>query len=334
VAAQLQVEFIKRAEISPRGPVVFAVMRNEHYFMPFFFDHYRRLGVDGFLIYDDRSDEAALEFLLRQPDCAVIRSPARFGDVFGQTYWRTPQRLPTALKVSVPEQLLAGRWVLTVDADEFLILPSGASTLADLTRVLAAMDQPYVTAPMVDFYGETLGHRNYPASVDPFEANPYFDVGPYYHWEGRLAPTELLGGVRWRLLQRLMALKPERVSQIYGGQPSATRLWKAPLLKLGGGVRWLTDHELDTPPRTELTCALAHFKFYPGLDAKIADALARRQYVHRSQEYEFLAAAIETLAAESLIGPPTRRYEGPQSLERADLIRRPADWPRVAEKGR
>ena len=65
---------------------------------------------------------------------------------------------------------------------------------------------------------------------------------------------------------------------------------------------------------------------YPGLDAKIADALAQRQYVNGSMEYEFLRAAIEVFGDESLIGPETRRYYGPSSLERADLIRRPPDW--------
>src|ERR1019366_3431623 len=126
---------------------------------------------------------ATVDFLMTQPDCAVLRSDHKFGDSFGQD--NVKRRLPAVLKERVPEAVLPGRWVLTVDADEFLVLPSGCPSLVEFIALLERIEQPYATAPMVDFYGETLDHRNYARSRDPFAGNPYFDVGPYYQWMGK-----------------------------------------------------------------------------------------------------------------------------------------------------
>jgi hypothetical protein len=144
------------------------MVRDEDYLLPFFFDHYRALGIEGFLIYDDRSAAPTLEFLNAQPNCVIVRSRHRFGDRFGANPEGTPRRLGQVLKMSLPEALFAGRWVLTVDADEFLILPPGVAGLAQLIDRLEAARQPYLTAPMVELYGNTLGHRNYQRTLRPF----------------------------------------------------------------------------------------------------------------------------------------------------------------------
>ncbi|HUZ13908.1 MAG TPA: glycosyltransferase family 2 protein [Caulobacteraceae bacterium] len=321
-AGEIELQLLKQAARWPRGPVVFCVQRDEHYFLPHFFAHYRRLGVDGFLVYDDSSDAQALAFLMRQPDCAVLRSQRQFGEIVGREPSGEPLRLGTAVKMRMPEELLAGRWVLTVDADEFLVLPSGVADLPQLIERLERAGQPYLTAPMVDFYGETLGHRRYGRDLDPFAGNPFFDAGPYYRWNDTIAPDRTLGGgVRLRLLAMLAKARPDLVAGIYGDHPIApAKSWKAPLLKHGCGVVRHNDHELSVAPRPHFTAALAHFKFYPDLDDKIEQALARRQYYNGSMEYAFLKAATETLGRESLIAAQTRRYDGAASLEAAGLL--------------
>ena len=319
---QLTLTFVKTASVRPRGVVVFSVMRDEDYFLPFFFDHYRKLGVDGFLIYDDRSGERTLEFLSAQPDCSIVRSDHAFGDSFAPAGALFDRRLPHVLKESVPESLLRDRWVLTVDADEFLVLPSEFQDLPQLIAALERREQPYLTAPMVDFYGETLAARNYPRNLSPFEANPYFDCGPYYFWLGEQTPTVFAGGVRHKLLRRLYQRRPDLVAQIYNRSGRAAQyLWKSPLLKHGAGVTRVGDHSLSVCPAPGLEGALAHFKFYPDLDAKIAMALHERQYVSGSVQYAILQAAIDVMGDESLVTWETCRYDGPASLERAQLMR-------------
>ena len=317
---QLTLTMVKAASFRPHGPVVFSVMRDEDYFLPFFFEHYRKLGVDGFLIYDDRSGAPMLDFLNAQPDCAIVRSDHAFGDSFAPKGEIYDKRLPHVLKESVPEALLRDRWVLTVDADEFLVLPSEFRDLPHLIEALERKRRPYLTAPMVDFYGETLAARNYPRDVNPFDANRYFDCGPYYFWHGELTPTPFNGGVRHRLLRRLFQTHPKRVSDVYGLWDPMI-VWKAPLLKHGAGVMRVGDHQLNIAPVPGVEGALAHFKFYPDLDAKIAMALAERQYVSGSLQYTILQAAIELMGQESLVTWESCRYAGPESLEAAQLMR-------------
>jgi len=321
----IKIQVIKRATLSKGGPVLFAIVRNESYFLPFFFPHYRSLGVENFLIYDDNSDDATLDFLHAQPDCLVIGSNRNFGDTFGTDANNVPRRLGAYLKESLPEQLFRGRWVLTVDADEFLILPPGCADLVKLTGILDGIGQPYVTAPMVDFYAETLDDRNYSRTVSPFAANPHFDVGPYYVWQGGVVPSRpagVPGGVHLRLLRMLRERHPEQISLIYGNHPvTIPRSWKVPLLKHGFGITRINDHEISVPPSSDLAAVLAHFKFHPELDAKIERALKEGQYYNRSMQYLFLQAVTQLLGRERLVTGATRRFAGAPSLEQAGFMR-------------
>jgi hypothetical protein len=315
----LNLRIVKQAR--PGGGVaLFALIRDEDYFLPFFFDHYRSLGIETFLIYDDRSGEATKAFLHAQNDCSILASDHVFADVFGPGR-HGPRRLGAVLKEAVPGWAFPDRWALAVDADEYLVLPTGFDDLGQMIERLEAIGQPYLTAPVVDFYGETLNHRTYPAHVSPFEATPYFDVGPYYKWAGGTSPISFPRGVRTRLAMWLADRQPELFASIYGNRIAELMPWKVPLLKNGAGIHRDGNHELDISPASEVTGALAHFKFYPGLDAKIAVALAEQQYARESRHYRFLAAAIEHLGDEPLVGPETRRYSGPASLEAAGLLR-------------
>jgi hypothetical protein len=127
--------------------------------------------------------------------------------------------------------------------------------------------------------------------------------------------------VRQKLLRMLFLKDPARVDAIFGNvlrQPLF--VWKAPLLKHGSGVTRRGDHLLNIAPATDIQGALAHFKFYPDLDAKIATALAEGQYVSGSMHYRLLQAQIELLNDAPLVTWETRRYEGPPSLEAALLL--------------
>ncbi|HEX4196553.1 MAG TPA: glycosyltransferase family 2 protein [Caulobacteraceae bacterium] len=317
----LELQVVKKAAPTT-GLALFAMVRNEDYFLPYFFAHYRALGIEDFLIYDDRSDSITEAFLHAQADCSILASANAYGDTFGLGAYDQPRRLPAALKESVPPWAFPDRWVLTVDADEFLVLPPGFADLKQLTRRLDAIGQPYLSAPMVDFYGPTLNHRNYPRHLSPFEGSPMFDVGPYYEWTGEHGPTRFPAGIRHRLHRMLRDRHRAQFDEIYGdfddlGVPIP---WKAPLLKNGVGVVRNGDHELNLAPSTSLTGALAHFKFYPDLDAKIRTALEEGQYTKGSAHYRFLDLATRLLGAEPLVGPESRTFSGPESLEMAGLM--------------
>jgi hypothetical protein len=174
---------------------------------------------------------------------------------------------------------------------------------------------------MVDFYGPTLNHRNYDRRLGPFAANPYFDAGPYYHWQGELRPYAMPVGLRHRLMMTMLQDHPDEIAKIYGDTAYLAKNWKIPLLKGGVGIERIGDHEISVAPSDVLSGAIAHFKFYPDLDRKIDVAVSEGQYFNGSQEYAFLRAVIRRLGAASLIGGETRTFDGARSLEQAQLIR-------------
>jgi hypothetical protein len=315
----IRLKVVKRAR-STRGLALFAVIRDEDYFLPHFFAHYRALGVDTFLVYDDRSGESAKAFLHAQPDCSIAQSEHSFGDVFGASGANTIRRLPTALREAAPANFFPDRWVLTVDADEFLVLPSGVADLPRMTARLDALGQPYLPAPMVDFYGETLNHRHHAPDVPPFAASPYFDAGPYFAACDADTPRTLPAGVRFRLEVLLLRQHRAAFLPIYGDRVALPMSWKAPLLKNGAGVARVGDHALSVKADMRFSGALAHFKFTPGLDAKIATALDERQYTLGSLHYRSLEAATRLMGDTPLLAPVTRRFEGPQSMEDAQAM--------------
>jgi hypothetical protein len=312
----------KHARLEGPGPILFVIVRNEQYLLPHFFRHYERLGVNQFLVYDDNSTDGTAELLQRMSNCIVLGSNGKFSDVVGRPPNGIPLRFGPYLKLEIATICGVKGWMLTVDADEFLVLPPGFDTVQDFILHLESVGQPYLTAPMVDFYPPRLRDRNFDRDLDPFLGCPYFDVGPYYQWTPeRLDPDQLFRGVRARLLQMLAEADLQTLRQAYGKHPmTLAKNWKVPLLKHGQGIRYVNDHEISVHPAPGIQGCLAHFKFCPNLDEKIAFALSSGAYYNASMEYRFLAATIERLEERSLLAPESMKYCGPESLVAAGLL--------------
>jgi hypothetical protein len=314
---KVELKFIKTAKRATKGVSLFLVQRNELYFLPYLFDYYRRLGVENFLVYDDSSTDASLDFLVAQPDCTVITSDTPYGQKFGPL-----KRFVNVLKETAPDKFFSGQWVVTADADEFLILPSRYANLVELTKALDAAGHVCATAALIDFYPSRLSQRNHALSVSPFAANPFFDAGPLYTWTpGHFRPKMHSVGIRYRLMRMLNQYHPARFAEIYGNQAITALTFKVPLLKRGLGVSPNGDHDVTIAPQLDIVLALAHFKFYPGLDAKIRDAMTRKQYWSLSVDYKLMHAATELMNEKSLIGPESRIFLSPESLEQNGYLR-------------
>ena len=293
------------------------MVRNETYLLPHFLAHYRQLGVENFVFYDDHSSDGTVELLMQQPSCSIITSGRSFRQEMpdGRSFTLYAKR-------HVPESLGAGRWVLTVDADEFLVLPRSLPTLGQLFAHLDARGHRCVLASMVDFHPRRLADRNYGPELSPFDGSRHFDVDRTFARSRRSPrPAPRFKGVRARLLAMLKQRHPVLHGQLVDGRNYTTAsLWKVPLIKTGCGVALESVHEVNVQPPFEIELALAHFKFGPDLDGRIADALISRSYFRSSQEYEFLKLAIDVLATESLVYPGSMEYVGPQSVEAAGFV--------------
>ena len=292
---------------------LFCRVKNEDYFLGHFLNHYRKLGVEHFYFADDQSDDGTREYLLAQPDCTVIEAEFSFSEeVEGMKGKDWVMR-------AVPERMIGDGWTISVDADEFMVLPEGYSTIGDLTRDLEKRGEISCVGVMVDFYPRTLGHRFVDRALDPFEAFPFFDVGPYFIWkQGEIHPLPLHAGVRHRINEWMFERDGPKVWKTY----RPTMLHKVPLIQWGRGMlpNPKHRHSSDTPPYTGTQVALAHFKFYPDLDLKIREGLESKFYHGQSFYYRLLNHYLPLFEKRSLIGLPTRRYRGPEDLTRANLL--------------
>jgi hypothetical protein len=318
----MELKFIKRIRFSKTATAVFSIMRDEDYFLPFFLAHHRELGVAQFLIYADRCNETFLSRLMAEPDVAVVTGEARFGDSFELPGARTPVRLGAFLKIKVPPEIFPDQWVLTADADEFLVLPPPLTGIDQLAERLERRQQFFSFAPMVDFFPALLADRNYDPATAPIRACPFFERGPYHRIDGpagRVVVTSF--GVRGRMLASLKQQCPDEIAAIYGARPILPPMnFKYPLIRNGRGILRGGDHVINAGTSRSLATALAHFKFYPGLDQKIAAALSEAQYYNASAEYRFLKLAIERFESAALAGPQTIRFLKPDTLVQAELL--------------
>lgn len=326
-----RISFHRRRPHDPGTLTLFSIMRDEHYFLPHFLRHYRALGVRHFCVFADRCSPEFLARLEAEPDVSILLGKGMsFADEFKRAADGSTMKLDSYLREVVAEALFPGQWVLFVDGDEFLLLPPPFRHINDFTAALDKVGKPYSYAPMVDFFPRQMALRNFGNEVSPFDGAPYFDSGPYHVVQpqtGRLLTRR--HGVRGRLFAYLLKNHREELLKAFpeGARVAPPATFKFPLLRQSAGVKWRGCHRVDVTPDLSRGCALAHFKFYPELDAKLALALGEGQYYRASAEYRFLALAIKLLGETDLLWAESVRFQSPADLVTASLMDL---WPEAA----
>lgn len=287
----MKLSFAKKGEHDQQGIWLFTLVKNEEYFLPFFFEHYKKLGVSNFVIYDDKSTDNTRDILESESSCSIIQSEYTFGQKVKAGNVLMP--FNDVLKNSIHSAFFPNSWGIYVDCDEFMVLPENIDTLHELVYKLEAEKQYQVFAPMVDFYPEKLALRNYNRTLSPFEGCSYFDRGPVFRWLEDDKRALTISGIRLRLKVLMKESHPVEFSKINGGTIFNGSSVKIPLIKHGNGILRQGAHYTNTVPSFDNQVALAHFKFYPDFDAKLKEALMKREYYGGSIEYQFLNFILE-----------------------------------------
>ena len=285
------------------GPSAIVVVRNEGYFLPRFLDHYRRLGVDRFVVLDDRSDDGSREFLAAQPDVLLLASARDFGEpVFPDDPdpARRRIRMVHAWRTLMLHRFALDRWALVLDADEFVVLPEGMD-VPELFRRAEGRGIRGVAGVMLDLYPEDIAGLRHAAPFDP-DGGWFFDGEPHLKLNGGDRPAILHHGVRarlrshylkretgfWRLLRRLRRGNAYR---------AANWTFKVPMVKWQAGDAFLDSHWPALPIDAELLLPIKHYKFTPDLYRRVQHALATGGYAFGSSEYRKLDTILRTMEA-------------------------------------
>jgi len=296
--------------------VAIAVVRDELWRLPFFLAYHRWLGVQHFILIDNRSKDGTLDILRAERDVTCILAPGSYGGLHGQRGW-----LDWALRLAP-----AARWNLILDADELFVGRAlRAGDLISLVHDLVEEGVSIAAASLVDCYPATFPIDAETFEPVPWQRAPYFDTGPYFRWPTPNAKTDnLYHGVRerlcwphWRRVRQLKKIvpRPLRPRSFQAGPPL---MIKTPLLQNAPGLRFRNVHDSAGAPRSKHLFCLLHYKFDLDLPGKVEVALRERQYSAGSREYEAYARFLSEPRFD-LRFHGTRRFDGAQSLVEAGL---------------
>jgi len=296
------------AAIDAASILCFMTLRNEMVRLPFYLDHYRAMGVGHFLVVDNGSDDGSAGYLAAQPDVSVWTTDASYKLSRFGVDWLT----------CLQHKFGAGKWCLTADSDEILVLPEGR-LLTDLTTYLDRENIPSFGVLMMDMYPKgPVNDATYQVGDDPFAGDLcWFDADGHRAERHRVYDNLVLrGGVRDRVF--------------FAGEPQlAPTMNKTPLVKWQRGHAYVSSsHQILPRPLNDVYRAgrpsgvFLHSKFLPNIGAKSQEELARKQHFENGDLYvEYYNTLIESpdLWCETSV-----KYEGPNQLESLGLMTRGA----------
>ncbi len=273
---QLAAAIDRTALIRPGDILLFSTVRNEAVRLPFFLDHYRRLGVTHFLFVDNDSDDGTARLLADQPDCSVWHTAHSYRlSRFGMD-WLTWLMIRHG----------HGHWCVTADADELLIYPHWQNRdLHRLARHLQELGRESLGALMLELYPEgRLSAQEYRPGQDPTEILRWFDPGGYRtKYQPDLDNILVRGGVRGRVF---FAPDPDR----------APTLSKTPFVRWNRRYVYVSSTHSVLPRRLNrvrgpqapgvVSGVLLHTKFLHTVVERAAIEKRRREHFENSRLYD------------------------------------------------
>ena len=314
---------------------VCAIVHDEMFFLEAFLNHYRRLGVDRFILLDDRSTDGTAAFLAAQPDVMVVTSGIRYFEEVAYPPETLAQiRETRAVRLwrdQMLDQFCTGQWAVVVDPDEFLALPT---SLPALFAELAAEGAEAAWGAMVDMYPERvrdiLGAEAARFRLEDawfFDARPHLD--PRQPRETPPVPRTLYPGSVARLFATWGVLPQgpltRRIRRRLSGYryQGASMIHKTPVLFWKPGDYCLNCHVTSKPVAPRVV-PIMHFKFTADLGRKIEYALATGGYNQGSRSYRLYASA-DRADARAGRAPSSarvsRRYQDPRDFTEAGIAR-------------
>ena len=302
------------------GLTLTAVVKDEIFFLPAFFNHYRALGVERFILLDDHSTDGTREFLCRQSDCMVLESKR----IYNEMVPFDSARKRNLMMFGMWQNLLArkytlDRWGLHVDADEFLRLPDNV-TLKEFISRLEKSQANAVWGVMHDIYPARLSDLKEMASEQTLNLDRewFFDGRPHLVLQDSY-PRRVYPGSRARLMRHFrVPIKRPFITRakillrrLLSPQfiPFYNKIEKIPLFKLPKDGYYFSNHEPFFRLQTTFILPLEHYRFTGRLFERIQSAITLKNYHEDSIEYRYLNVLLAQMEQEqaSFLGPYSTR---------------------------
>ncbi|MBY6161228.1 glycosyltransferase family 2 protein [Mameliella alba] len=327
-------------EVDPARLTLFSTMKNEMGFLPAWLAHHRGIGFEQFLIWDDSSDDGSFDYLRAQPDVVVMRSEGlgfgsllKFRDPEGES---REERLGTYMKIALPHLFFDGAYVSYVDADEFLILPPGVGSVAEVIARLKGVGAPSAVASVVEFFPAAASGLAGPL---PQSFEGLIAAYPYYQCEKLVALREgaqpdLIGKAKTARLFSRFEIEPKVVRRGWQKVWMSSREKKAqqfqksprhktPIVLRSAQSRLTGSHFGNLPPSSDILLTVAHFVFTAQFADKIARATAWGAHANAAAKYRYYAELLERMdgVENGFLDDNSVAYDGPEGLIDCGLMR-------------
>lgn len=273
---ELSVVQNRTTTIKPGDILLFCTFRNEDIRLPYFFEYYRNLGVDHFLMVDNGSRDGGSAFAAEQPDVSLWSTEGGYGNSRFGMDWLTYLQWRYA----------HGHWALTVDVDEFFVYPfCDTRPLAALGDWLDASDVRSFGTMMLDMYPKgPVSQAVYERGMDPLQVADWFDTGNYtISRNKRMRNLWIQGGPRARAF---FADNPEK----------APALNKVPFVKWNGRYTYVSSTHMILPRGLNLVYdqqggektsgVLLHAKFLNTFGDRAKEEVSRGEHYGGADEYQ------------------------------------------------
>lgn len=294
------------------GLALVAVTRDDADRLPYWIQYYRSLGVEEFVIINNRSSDETLTVLADERGMTVFNADGSFKSSHFGIDWVN----------FVAERLCRNKWLLFVDTDEFLVYDGVEShKIPELVQVLDSRSIKSLQCMMVDLYSERPVEDNVVGvGADPLSVCRLYDSHGYRHTRDKRTRTVWIKG-------------GPRARTFFAGEDGAPALNKTPLVRWKRFSRFVqVAHRLwpanlnDSSRGDGLTGALLHQKFLSTVGQKLKDS---NHVAEHDREYLRYAGfnSVENLRTQD-----SREYNSSRDLVDDSLIGR-IPWPSSGREG-
>lgn len=309
-ASELYPVTVREAALAKARFVLITTLRNEALRLPYFLEYYRNLGIEHFIIVDNESDDDVQSLVRPMTDVSIWVARGSFKKTRYGIAWMN----------HLLSKYCPGKWILNVDADEFLVfLDQDKQDLAALSHSLEEQGVQGLATITIDMYSDRpVAENTYRPGQDPLEICPLFDAYGYAETvETPLSVKGIRGGPRHRVFGTRLQDSPWLHKTIF-------IKWKRHFAFIQGSASLVWPPNLADRAYADqrgMPSALLHFKFLSEFFQKVAEEQTRQQHC---PDYVGYQAAIDADKTNSFVFEGSRRYRDWTSLEELGLLSRPA----------
>jgi hypothetical protein len=278
---------------------LFSCVRNEERRLPYFLDHYRRLGVDRFFFLDNESVDSTVEFLLAQSGTHIFAAKGSYAAMRSGIQW-----IRELVNCYGQEH-----WCLVADADEFLLYPFAETVpIRTICNYFETSGYTAMYSILLDMYSsEPFARTVFEPGRSLQDVCPYFEIHSMRRFKRQSRPfsptPRVLGGMRKRLfgvkcsLDKISIFRPGSAIRIHEGM-----------------------HEIEGASIADVQGVVLHFKYFSDFVERSRIEAERSEHWKSAVEYRAYDRILRANPLLSAYCPASIRLGSSADPVRAGLV--------------